>query len=188
MFDTGDLESGVRKHQRMGEGKGDLLQFESHNGHLCYSGGHIKMHHRPPPGGGHQHHTWIGIDHEGISDCGEQRGVVDAVAVGKAFSEIDVVPFGPFLHRGQLAGTPDERSRQRAVIGSVGVDRVFGGNNTVESEQIGKRLHQVIRGGCGQHDRPTCGAMLGEDRSGKRLHHVGKLCGYRISGLLHGLT
>ena len=133
------------------------------------------MNHGPAARCSHEHHAGIRVHYKRIADSSQQRRVVEAVAIRKAVGQIDAVVVGPVLHCGQLARAPHERPGKSAVVEAVGAGGVLRGHDIIESEQIGKRLHEIVgRGGC-QHDGSTSGTVLGEQHPRIRLHHVGKL-------------
>ena len=125
----------------------------------------------------------IGVDHDGMSDRRQQRRVVHAVGVGVALGEIDAVLVGPVANRFELAGRPDERPGERAVVGvAVALDAVPGRHDVVEPQPIGERLDEVVRRRRRQHDRTTGLAMRLEHRLGERLHQSHQLIGDAVGG------
>ncbi len=162
----------------MGEAEREPLQLEVHHGDLhdtSVGRGVRQVDGGPAARRGHEHHPGVGVDDERVADSTEQRRVVDAVAVRVARRQVDPVAVGPLAHGGELAGAPDERPGDRAVVGAVGVDAVAGGHHVVEPEQLCQRGHQVVRGGGGEHDRPAGGTVLVEQRGGERLDHLAEV-------------
>ena len=112
--------------------------------------------------------------------------VVHAVGVGIALGEVDPVALRPLPHGVELAGRPHEVAGDRAVVGAVGVDAVARGDHIVETEQIGERTDEVVRGGGGEHERPPRQPMLGEELGGVRLDERDEAVGDGFGGELDG--
>ena len=192
VLDATEVEPSVRKHQRVGQSQGQLLNLDANIGNARNSRRagsarrDIEMDHRPAARCRHQHHSGIRVHYKRMADSSQQRCVVKAVAISKAVGHVDAVIVGPALHCGQLARAPHKRSRKGAVVQTIGAGGVLRGHDIVEPKKIGKRLHEIVgRGGC-QHDGSTGRAVFGEQHPRIRLHHVGKLLGDGLRRSLHG--
>ena len=104
MFSTPSMSNrGVRIRRRTSEPQCDLLQLETDHRDLEHAGRDVEVERRPPTRRGDQHHPGIGVDHDRMTDGSEHGRVVDAVGVGVALGEIDVVSVGPLGDGGELA-------------------------------------------------------------------------------------
>src|SRR5271154_70405 len=117
--------------------------------------GLLEMEHRPLPAERGCPQSAVGIDGDGMSECGKKRGVVVRVGVTPTIGEIDIAfggvvgtPHGfliPRHHRlGQTAGC-SAAAEDEAVRGEVG-----------DPKMTPQRLHDEIRG-AGDEDRLASG-------------------------------
>ena len=80
-----------------------------------------EVEHRPATGGGLPGQPLLRVDRMGVPDGLQERHVLVAVGVTVAGGQVDAVPGGKRLHRGDLAGTPQCPTRQ-----PTGEDTVLG--------------------------------------------------------------
>ena len=99
-------------------------------------------------------HARVGVDHDRVADRGEQRHVVEAVASRPSSR--------PGRRRAPSAHACDRRAacpgptrtRRRACRRSTpSLLAVAGGDDVVEAERVGERLHQVVGRRGGEHER-----------------------------------
>ncbi len=130
------------------------------------------MERRPPTCRRDEPQPGVGVHRERMAHHREERRVVDAVGVEVAARKIDAVLVGPLAHGGELAVRPHEVADDRSVVGAVVRHAVAGRDHVVEAEQIGERLHEVVRRRRGEHEQTAFAPMLVDHRPSPRLHEV----------------
>ncbi len=145
---------------------------------------HVEVQRRPPSGGGHETQPWVGVDHDGVTDRRKQGRVVHAVRVEVAVREVDPAFVRPSTDGGELAVRPHEVADDRAVVRAVVGDAVPRRDHVVEPEEVGERLHEVVRRRRREHQETSFTPVLVDDRPCPRLHPVQE----QLRGLLRGLV
>lgn len=140
---------------------------------------------RPAPGNGQQRQARVGVHRHTVGDRTQQVLVIEAVAVGIAGIEIDVVILGPLGHRLELASAPHVMTRHPAGVTILAIGLVPGGHHSIQAQRLSQRGDQVIRGGRGHHQRTTRLAVLVEELMCPRLKDVCQVGRSPLSRLLH---
>ena len=92
----------------------------------------------------------IGIDGAGVPDGAQQGEIIDAVGVGEALLEGDVMTVDPLPHRRQLSESPDEPALEPPGEGAVRRG-VAGRHHLVDAELVGERPDERLRRRRRQH-------------------------------------
>src|SRR5271163_5150426 len=124
--------------------------------------GLLEMEHRPLPAERGCPQSAVGIDGDGMSDCGEKRGVVVRVGVTPAISQIDIAlggvvrtPHGFFVARHDRFG---QTARRAAAAEDEAIRREVG-----DAQMTRQRRHDEIRR-AGDEDWLDSGGAIGFDQ------------------------
>ncbi len=178
------VKRGVGERLGPHEGPDQVVGLQAH--HIGHTRRPVPVLERPPAGEGHRHQPGVGVQRMRVPDSAQHRYVEDTVGVHVAVGEVDSVRPRPVADLVPLAHPPGELADQAAGIAAVDL-LIAGGHDVVEVDGLGKRCHQVERGGGGQHDQASLGPVGAERLQCPRLDQVDQRLDRGHAGAPHGV-